>query len=165
MLPLKKRANPPAAAPKPKDCDIRNAIPNSRTMSAYHYRPLTCADLPMVARWLETPEVMRWGGDPKEQIDLITEDLDESLMRQWIVEHQSRAFAYLQTYPANAWPQRHLTHLPNGAVVIDETVDVWCRWIAKVVRQAQAGCTRSLIRLNNRNGLYVFAVPFGGCPP
>jgi aminoglycoside 6'-N-acetyltransferase len=88
-------------------------------MSAYHFRPLTCADLPMVARWLGTPEVLRWWGDPKEQIDLITEDLDEPLMRQWIVEHQSRAFAYLQAYPANAWPQTHLTHLPNGAVVID----------------------------------------------
>jgi aminoglycoside 6'-N-acetyltransferase len=88
-------------------------------MSAYHFRPLTCADLPMVARWLGTPEVLRWWGDPKEQIDLITEDLDEPLMRQWIVEHQSRAFAYLQAYPANAWPQTHLTHLPNEAVVID----------------------------------------------
>jgi hypothetical protein len=32
---------------------------------------------------------------------------------------QSRAFAYMQAYPANAWPQTHLTHLPNGAVVID----------------------------------------------
>jgi hypothetical protein len=49
-------------------------------MSAYHFRPLTCADLTMVARWLETPEVLRWWGDPKEQIVLITEDLDQPLM-------------------------------------------------------------------------------------
>ena len=88
-------------------------------MSAYHFRPFTCGDLPMVARWLGTPEVLRWWGDPKEQIDLITEDLDEPLMRQWIVEHEGRAFAYVQAYPANAWPQPHLTHLPSGAVVID----------------------------------------------
>jgi|HubBroStandDraft_6_1064221.scaffolds.fasta_scaffold866137_1 aminoglycoside 6'-N-acetyltransferase len=88
-------------------------------MSAYHFRPLTCADLPMVARWLGTPGVLRWWGDPKEQIDLITEDLDEPLMRQWIVEHEGSAFAYVQAYPAKTWPQTHLTHLPNGAVVID----------------------------------------------
>src|ERR1700674_1542564 len=50
---------------------------------------------------------------------LITEDLDEPLMQQWIVEHEGRAFAYVQAYPANAWPQTHLTHLPNEAVVID----------------------------------------------
>jgi aminoglycoside 6'-N-acetyltransferase len=73
----------------------------------------------MVVRWLGTPEVARWWGDPKEQIDLITEDLDEPLMRQWIVEHEGRAFAYVQAYPANAWPQTHLRQLPNGAMVVD----------------------------------------------
>jgi aminoglycoside 6'-N-acetyltransferase len=53
-------------------------------MSAYHFRPFTCADLPMAVRWLGTPEVVRWWGDPKEQIDLITEDLDEPLRsRVW----------------------------------------------------------------------------------
>jgi aminoglycoside 6'-N-acetyltransferase len=88
-------------------------------MSAYYFRPFTSTELPMVAGWLKTPEVLRWWGDPKEQIDLLTEDLDEPLMRQWIVEHEGRAFAYLQAYPANAWPQTHLRHLPDGAVVID----------------------------------------------
>src|ERR1700720_1540663 len=97
--------------------EIRDTIPKlTRTMSAYHFRPLTRADLPMAVRWLGTPEVVRWWGDPKEQIDLITEDLDEPLMRQWIVEHEGRAFAYVQAYPAKTWPQTHLTHLPNGAV-------------------------------------------------
>jgi aminoglycoside 6'-N-acetyltransferase len=88
-------------------------------MSAYYFRPLTRGDLPMVVHWLGTPEVVRWWGDPKEQIDLITEDLDDPLMRQWIVEHEGRAFAYLQAYLANAWPQTHLTHLPDGAMVVD----------------------------------------------
>jgi hypothetical protein len=40
-------------------------------------------------------------------------------MRQWIVEHEGGAFAYVQVYPANAWPQTHFTHLPKEAVVID----------------------------------------------
>ena len=35
------------------------------------------------------------------------------------MKNLSRAFAYVQAYPANAWPQTHLTHLPNEAVVID----------------------------------------------
>jgi aminoglycoside 6'-N-acetyltransferase len=73
----------------------------------------------MVARWVQTPEVLRWWGNPKEQIELITEDLDEPLMRQWIVEHEGRPFAYVQVYPLNAWPQLHLMHLPEGAEVID----------------------------------------------
>jgi aminoglycoside 6'-N-acetyltransferase len=88
-------------------------------MLDYHFRPVNFADLPMVVRWLGTPEVVRWWGDPQEQIDLIAQDLDEPLMRQWIVEHKGCAFAYVQAYPTNAWPQAHLTHLPNGAVAID----------------------------------------------
>jgi aminoglycoside 6'-N-acetyltransferase len=57
-------------------------------------------------------------GDPREQIDLIAQELDEPLMQRWIVEHKARAFAYVQAYPTNAWPQTHLRHLPNVAVAI-----------------------------------------------
>ena len=32
------------------------------------------------------------------------EDLDDPLMRQWIVEHEGRPFAYVQVYPLDAWP-------------------------------------------------------------
>lgn len=88
-------------------------------MSPYSLRPFTHADLPMAARWLQSPEVVRWWGDPEEQLALLTEDLDEPLMRQWIVEHQGRPFAYVQAYPARAWPQSHLMHLPDGAEAID----------------------------------------------
>jgi aminoglycoside 6'-N-acetyltransferase len=73
----------------------------------------------MAARWLQTPEVVRWWGTPEEQIALLTEDLDEPSMRQWIVEHEGRPFAYVQVYPAHAWPQSHLSHLPDRAEIID----------------------------------------------
>ena len=62
-------------------------------MSAYRFRPFTRADLPMAAGWLRTPEVLRWWGDPQQQIALVREDLDEPLMRQWIVEHAGHVFA------------------------------------------------------------------------
>jgi aminoglycoside 6'-N-acetyltransferase len=88
-------------------------------MSAYLFRPFTVADLPLVERWLQTPAVVRWWGDPVQQIALVREDLDEPLMRQWIVEHAGVPFAYLQAYPAKAWPQAHLARLPDGAQVID----------------------------------------------
>jgi aminoglycoside 6'-N-acetyltransferase len=88
-------------------------------MPAYNFRPFTREDLSMVTRWLRTPEVIRWRGDPKEQLALVTEDLDEPLMKQWIVEHAERPFAYIQVYPAVAWPQSHLAHLQARAEVID----------------------------------------------
>jgi aminoglycoside 6'-N-acetyltransferase len=87
--------------------------------SPYHFRPFTRADLVMTAGWLRTPEVVRWWGVPEEQQTLLALDLDEPLMRQWIVEFERHPFAYAQAYPANAWPQPHLASLPPDAMVID----------------------------------------------
>lgn len=88
-------------------------------MFSYRFRLFTDTDLPTVKCWLTTPEVVRWWGDPAEQLELLKEDLGEPSMRQWIVEHHERPFAYVQAYEAHAWPQFHLQHLPSGAQVID----------------------------------------------
>jgi aminoglycoside 6'-N-acetyltransferase len=90
----------------------------------YRFRPLKRPDLPMVGRWLRTPEVMRWWGEPAEQCALIAGDLDEPLMRQWIVERDGLPFAYIQAYPLHAWPQPHFAALPEGAVGIDAFIGV-----------------------------------------
>jgi aminoglycoside 6'-N-acetyltransferase len=92
------------------------------TDAPYRFRPFVRADLPMVARWLRTPEVVRWWGEPGEQLAIVTQDLDEPLMRQWIVEHEGRPFAYVQAYPARAWPQSHMMHLPEGSEAVDAFV-------------------------------------------
>jgi aminoglycoside 6'-N-acetyltransferase len=92
------------------------------TESTYRFRTFTHADLPMVAGWLRSPEVARWWGAPETQELLVTEDLNEPLMRQWIVEHWNTPFAYAQAYDAHAWPQNHLTHLAVGSMVIDAFV-------------------------------------------
>jgi hypothetical protein len=42
----------------------------------YTFRPATRDDLPMLRRWLETPEVVRWWGATLEQEELLREDLD-----------------------------------------------------------------------------------------
>jgi aminoglycoside 6'-N-acetyltransferase len=90
----------------------------------YRFRSMIDADLPMVdgGRWLTTPEVARWWGDPAEQLALLKEDLEDPLMRQWIVEYGQRPFAYVQAYEAHAWPQVHLQSLPGGTQVIDAFV-------------------------------------------
>jgi aminoglycoside 6'-N-acetyltransferase len=88
-------------------------------MSRYRFRDFTRDDLPMIERWLHTPEVVQWWGEPEEQLALVTEDLDEPLMRQWIVEYEGQPFAYVQAYPARAWPQSHLMHLPAGSEAVD----------------------------------------------
>ena len=42
----------------------------------YAFRPMTIADLPLIRRWLAEPHVAQWWGDPVEQYDLVSGDLN-----------------------------------------------------------------------------------------
>jgi aminoglycoside 6'-N-acetyltransferase len=72
---------------------------------AYVFRTMAVADLPMIRRWLETPEVVRWWGDPDEQYELVSGDLTHPDMDQLIVSLDGRAFAYIQCYALSTWNQ------------------------------------------------------------
>jgi aminoglycoside 6'-N-acetyltransferase len=71
--------------------------------SAYGFRPMAAADLPVIRRWLGTPEVVAWWGDPAEQYDLVSGDLAHPDMDQFIVSLESRPFAYIQCYALSTW--------------------------------------------------------------
>jgi aminoglycoside 6'-N-acetyltransferase len=72
---------------------------------AYVFRPLAAGDLAMIQRWLETPEVVRWWGDPDEHYALVSDDLDHPDMDQFIVALDERPFGYIQCYPLSTWNQ------------------------------------------------------------
>jgi aminoglycoside 6'-N-acetyltransferase len=91
-------------------------------VTTYDFRPATHEDLPLFKAWLSTPDVVRWWGDPDEQLALLAEDLDEPAMVMRVVSHLGRPFAYVQDYAVDAWPQPHLAHLPAGARAIDAFV-------------------------------------------
>jgi aminoglycoside 6'-N-acetyltransferase len=90
--------------------------------SAYAFRPMTAADMPMARRWLETPEVRRWWGDADGQVSLLEEDLDDPRMAMWIVSHESRPFAYIQDYDPRAFAMHHFGDLPPGSRGIDQFI-------------------------------------------
>jgi aminoglycoside 6'-N-acetyltransferase len=69
----------------------------------YEFRSITADDLPLVRRWLAEPHVTRWWGEPDEQFDLVSGDLDHPAMDQFIVAHEARPFAYLQCYDPASW--------------------------------------------------------------
>lgn len=69
----------------------------------YVFRPMTSADLSLVRRWLETPEVMRWWGQPEEQYALVSGDLYHPDMDQFIVALGEHSFAYIQCYALSTW--------------------------------------------------------------
>jgi aminoglycoside 6'-N-acetyltransferase len=72
-------------------------------MAQYAFRDMTADDLPKIERWLAAPHVRQWWGDPAEQYALVSGDLDEPAMDQYIVSTDGRDFGYLQCYDLTAW--------------------------------------------------------------
>jgi aminoglycoside 6'-N-acetyltransferase len=87
----------------------------------YVFRPMTSADLPLVRRWLAEPHVVQWWGDPSEQYDLVSGDLDEPAMDQFIVSAGNSDFAYLQCYSLTAW-NSGFGEQPRGTRGIDQFI-------------------------------------------
>jgi aminoglycoside 6'-N-acetyltransferase len=87
--------------------------------SLYSFRRAVPQDLPLLRGWLQTPEVVRWWGDPVEQFALLVEDLDEPRMVMRIVHFEGQPFAYAQDYDVRSWPQPHFAGLPAGTRAID----------------------------------------------
>ena len=90
-------------------------------MARYAFRDMTADDLPMVRRWLVAPHVREWWGDPAEQYVLVSGDLDEPAMDQYIVSSDGRAFAYLQCYDLSAWDSG-FGEQPKGTRGIDQFI-------------------------------------------
>ena len=74
-------------------------------MGDYVFRPMTAADLPLLQRWLDTPEVVFWWGDPDAQYKLVSADLDHPDMDQFIVSLSEQPFGYIQCYALSTWNQ------------------------------------------------------------
>jgi aminoglycoside 6'-N-acetyltransferase len=84
----------------------------------YAFRPMTTADLPLIRQWLARPHVREWWGNPSEQYELVSGDLDEPAMDQFIVSAGSNDFGYLQCYDLTAWNSGFGEH-PRGTRGID----------------------------------------------
>ena len=72
-------------------------------MAPYVFRPMTTADLPMIRQWLAHPHVREWWGDPDEQYALVSGDLIEPAMDQFVVSTNGADFGYIQCYDLTAW--------------------------------------------------------------
>src|ERR1700726_2467522 len=69
----------------------------------YGFRPMTTADLPLIQRWLTLPHVREWWGDPDQQYALVSGDLNDPAMDQYIVSVANSRLSYLQCYDLTEW--------------------------------------------------------------
>jgi aminoglycoside 6'-N-acetyltransferase len=88
----------------------------------YQFRPLSAADLLSVRRWLAIPHFAQWWGDPDDQFGLVSEDLAEPAMDQFVVATDDRPFGYLQCYDPTAWPENRLGTQAHGTRGIDQFI-------------------------------------------
>jgi len=88
----------------------------------YQFRRMTEADLPLVRGWLAMSEVVEWWGDPDEQFGLVSGDLNEPAMDQFVVAVEERPFSYLQCYDPTGWPENGLGSHPLGTRGIDQFI-------------------------------------------
>jgi aminoglycoside 6'-N-acetyltransferase len=71
----------------------------------YTFHPILSGDLSLIRTWLETPEVVRWWGQPAEQYALVNGDRDHPDMDQFIVAIDNHPFGYIQCYALSTWNQ------------------------------------------------------------
>ena len=90
------------------------------TAQHYEFRPMIADDLPLVRHWLAAPHVREWWGDPDEQFGLVSGDLSEPAMDQFIVSADERPFGYLQSYDLSAWPDEAFRGQPQGTRAIGD---------------------------------------------
>jgi aminoglycoside 6'-N-acetyltransferase len=139
-------------------------------MTGYGFRAMKRADLPLIRRWLQTPEVMRWWGDPDEQYALVSDDLDHPDMDQFIVALDGRPFAYIQCYRLSTWNQGFGDHPPATRGIdqfIGEPELIGCghgsQFIRQFVEEAfRAGTPLVVTDLDPENGRAVRAYEKAG---
>jgi aminoglycoside 6'-N-acetyltransferase len=71
--------------------------------SQYQFRPMSVDDLPLIRAWLVRPHVREWWGDRDEQFGLVSGDMNEPAMDQYIVSFEDQPFGYLQCYRLTDW--------------------------------------------------------------
>jgi aminoglycoside 6'-N-acetyltransferase len=91
-------------------------------MSAYTFRPVTPADLPLLREWRSRPHWVKWWGAAEGDGGFFEEAMADPHTSAWIVELDGRAFAYAQDYDPHAWPGHPFAHLPAGARGIDQSI-------------------------------------------
>jgi aminoglycoside 6'-N-acetyltransferase len=90
------------------------------SLTTYRFRPVTHADLPLLAQWRSAPHVSEWWGPPSVEDEL--EKLGDPRIAMWIVEYDARPFAFAQDYDVHGWTPHPFSHLPPGSRGIDQFI-------------------------------------------
>ncbi|HYQ43905.1 MAG TPA: GNAT family N-acetyltransferase [Polyangiaceae bacterium] len=92
--------------------------------SAFDFRPLTRADLPLIHEWLNRPHVAEWWDDQRDLESVLRTfgaDLEKSVIRMFLVCLDQEAIGYIQVYRVmGADPEWWQDETDPGARGIDQ---------------------------------------------
>ncbi|SDJ03416.1 aminoglycoside 6'-N-acetyltransferase [Mesorhizobium muleiense] len=88
----------------------------------YDFRPVTEADLPMIAAWLAEPHVAEWWDDPETEIAQIREHIDSISVEPLIIELDGEPIGYMQSYDPHLEDGHPYSDQPFGTLGIDLSI-------------------------------------------
>ncbi|WP_375460487.1 GNAT family N-acetyltransferase [uncultured Enterovirga sp.] len=98
---------------------MTQAEPGRPEGECYGFQLLTPDHLPLIRRWLVEPHVSAWWTDPEEQYDLISGDLQDTRVEQWLLVLDGRPIGYAQVWKPEDWPGNPFSDQPAGTCGID----------------------------------------------
>jgi aminoglycoside 6'-N-acetyltransferase len=95
----------------------------SDTRFRYGFRPVTRADLPLLAGWLAEPHVAKWwDDDPAAALQRIEEHIDSISVEPFIVELDGKPIGYIQSYDPHLEAAHPYQDQPTGTLGIDQFI-------------------------------------------
>lgn len=85
----------------------------------YNFREVTLRDIGLLMAWQSQPHVSKWWGSD-EPYD--AKELGDPRVARWIVELDSKPFAFMQDYAVHGWEEHHFSYLPQGTRGIDQYI-------------------------------------------
>ena len=93
-----------------------------RDRQRYSFRPVTQADLPLLATWLAEPHMAEWWDDPDVEVAHIREHIDSISVEPLIIELHGQPIGYLQSYDPHLEDDHPYRDQPFGTLGIDISI-------------------------------------------
>ena len=88
----------------------------------YAFRPVTDADMPLIAAWLAEPHVARWWGEADQELDEIRQHMTSATVRPFVILIDDEPAGYMQSYDIHAEVDHPYRDQPEGSIGIDLSI-------------------------------------------
>jgi len=90
--------------------------------SAYHFRPVSAGDMPLLQQWLNRPHVREWWGDPVAGLARIEQHIGDPSISLFMVSHDGIPIGYQQSWDPHAEADHPCRDQPFGTRGIDQFI-------------------------------------------